>query len=113
MSGSRAARAAHREQPRSYVCFGPIIPVGFARGRLGAWRDIASDQQGGRARLPQVLLARNKCRSERSSRCASRAARDPDITENLKACGVSYILQRSIPLPPRHPLPYSAVHSLK
>ena len=26
---------------------------------------------------------------------------------------VSYILQRSIPQPSRHPLPYSAVHSLK
>ncbi len=32
---------------------------------LGAWLDIASYQQGGRARLPQALLARNKRRSER------------------------------------------------
>ncbi|MGN7905818.1 hypothetical protein ACTJJT_23725, partial [Pseudomonas sp. 22373] len=61
---------------RSYVCFGPIIPVGFARERLGAWLDIAPYKQGGRARLPQALLARNKRRSERSSRCAARAALD-------------------------------------
>jgi len=47
---SSAARAAHREQARSYICFGPIIPVGFARERSGAWLDIASYQQGGRAR---------------------------------------------------------------
>ncbi|MFG0861324.1 hypothetical protein ACF8SA_12915, partial [Pseudomonas sp. CJQ_13] len=49
---------------------------GFARERLGAWRDIASYKQGGRARLSQALLARNKRRSERSSRCAARAALD-------------------------------------
>ncbi|WP_313459485.1 hypothetical protein, partial [Pseudomonas sp.] len=45
---------------RSYVCFGPMFPVGFACGRLGAWRDITSYQQGSRVRLPQALLARNK-----------------------------------------------------
>ncbi|MGE8314675.1 MAG: hypothetical protein ACN6OO_04405, partial [Pseudomonas putida] len=71
---------------RSYACFGPIIPVGFARERLGAWLDIASYQQGGRARLSQALLARNKRRSERSSRCAARAALDligeDDVTVN-------------------------------
>ncbi|WP_323601784.1 hypothetical protein, partial [Pseudomonas putida] len=39
---------------RSYVCFGPIISGGFARERLGAWRDIASYKQGGRARLSQA-----------------------------------------------------------
>jgi len=49
-----AARAAHREQARSYICFGPIISGGFARERLGAWRDIASYKQGGRARLSQA-----------------------------------------------------------
>ncbi len=59
---------------RSYVCFGPIIPVGFARERLGACLKIASYEQGGRAHLAQGLLARNKRRSERSSRCAARAA---------------------------------------
>ena len=65
---------------RSYVCFGPIIPVPFARERLGAWRNITSYKQGGRARPSQALLARNKRRSERSSRCAARAALDLDPT---------------------------------
>ncbi|MDS5205285.1 hypothetical protein RLB24_02400, partial [Streptococcus pneumoniae] len=45
---------------RSYVCFGPIIPVGFARERLGACLNIAPYKQGGRAHLAQGLLARNK-----------------------------------------------------
>jgi hypothetical protein len=43
---------------------------------FGAWRDIASNKQGGRARLSQALLAKNKRRSERCSRCAARAALD-------------------------------------
>ncbi len=60
---SSAARAALRGQARSYVCFGPIIPVGFARERLGACLDIASYKPGGRARLAQAILARNKRRS--------------------------------------------------
>jgi len=34
--------------------------VGFARERLGAHHDIASYKQGGRARLSQAILARNK-----------------------------------------------------
>ncbi|MDS5915740.1 hypothetical protein RLF34_02685, partial [Streptococcus pneumoniae] len=42
--------------------------VGFARERLGACLNIAPYKQGGRARLSQALLARNKRRSERSSR---------------------------------------------
>jgi hypothetical protein len=37
--------------------------VGFARERLGARLDIASYKQGGRARLAQDGLARNKRRS--------------------------------------------------
>ena len=41
---SSAARAS-----RSYVCFGPIIPVGFARERLGACLNIAPYKQGARA----------------------------------------------------------------
>ncbi|MGB5954991.1 hypothetical protein, partial [Pseudomonas sp.] len=61
----RRPRGASRAGARSYVCFGPIIPVGFARERFGAWLDIASYVQGGRARLSQALLARNKRRSER------------------------------------------------
>ncbi|WP_220464579.1 hypothetical protein, partial [Pseudomonas juntendi] len=55
-----AARAAHRELRSLLVCFGPIIPVGFARERLGACLNIAPYKQGGRARLSQALLARNK-----------------------------------------------------
>ncbi|WP_286920050.1 hypothetical protein, partial [Pseudomonas sp. UBA6699] len=35
---------------RSYVCFGPIMPVGFARERFGARLDMATYKQGGRAR---------------------------------------------------------------
>ncbi len=60
------------------------MPAGFARGRLGAWRGIASYEPGGRARLPQALLARNKRRSERSSRCAARAALDLTGAKNLR-----------------------------
>jgi len=69
---------------RSYVCFGPLFPGGFACGRLGAWRDITSYLRGSRARLPQALLARNKRRSERSSRCAARAALDLAGATTLK-----------------------------
>jgi len=47
--------------------------MGFARERPGAWLDIASYEQGGRARLSQASLARNKRRSERQ--LAMRAAR--------------------------------------
>jgi len=69
---------------RSYVCFGPIIPEESARERLGAWLAIASYKHNGRARLSQALLARNKRRSERSSRCAARAALDLTGAEPLK-----------------------------
>jgi hypothetical protein len=34
--GSSAARAAHREQARSYICFGPVIPEAEARGPLAS-----------------------------------------------------------------------------
>ncbi len=61
---------------RSYVCFGPVISGGIGRGRFGACRDIAPNKQNGRARLSRALLARNRRRSERSSRCAARAALD-------------------------------------
>ncbi|WP_236166749.1 hypothetical protein, partial [Pseudomonas juntendi] len=72
-------------QQSIYVCFGPIIPVGFARERLGACLKIASYEQSGRAHLAQGLLARNKRRSERSSRCAARAALDLTGTEDAAA----------------------------
>ena len=58
----RRAGGAIASCARSYVCFGPIIPVGFARERLGACLNIAPYKQGGRARLSQALLARNKRR---------------------------------------------------
>ena len=48
---------------RSYVCFGPIMPGGFARERFGARLDMATYKQGGRARLAQDGLAGNKRRS--------------------------------------------------
>ncbi|WP_207938178.1 hypothetical protein, partial [Pseudomonas sp. 51_B] len=41
--------------------------------------------QGVRAQIPQDQLARNKRRSERSSRCAARAALDLRPNINLKA----------------------------
>ncbi|MCE0978233.1 hypothetical protein [Pseudomonas monteilii] len=61
----RRPRGASRAGARSYVCFGPIIPAGFTRERFAAWLDIASYNQGGRARLSQALLAGNERRSER------------------------------------------------
>ncbi|SUD77235.1 Uncharacterised protein [Pseudomonas putida] len=67
---------------RSYVFFGPIMPGGFAREPFGACLNIASYEPGGRARLSQASLARNKRRSERSSRCAARAALDLRTTTN-------------------------------
>ncbi len=76
---------------RSYVCFGPINPAGFARERFGAWRDIALYEPGGRARLSQALLARNKRRSEQSSRCAARAALGLTGAKLLKACTYSRV----------------------
>ena len=42
---------------RSYVCFGPIIPVPFARERLGAWRNITLYKQASRAALAPTLVS--------------------------------------------------------
>ena len=68
---------------------------------FGAWRDIASNIQGGRVRLSQALLAKNKRRSERCSRCAARAALDlntdtpaPPSTYNLKCPTIPF---KSVP----------------
>ena len=66
------------------ACFGPMRSGGFARDRLGARQDIATYTQGGRAHLSLRLLARNKRGSERSSRCAARAALDIRSTTPLK-----------------------------
>ncbi|MFT2189280.1 hypothetical protein, partial [Pseudomonas putida] len=51
---SSAARAAHRELRSLLRLFRAYYFWGFARERLGAWRDIASYKQGGRARLSQA-----------------------------------------------------------
>ncbi len=73
---------------RSYVCYGPVMPVRNARDRPrpGARRDIQPYEQGGRARVPQALLAKNKRRSEPCSRCAARAALDLRPTTKFKHC---------------------------
>ena len=42
---------------RSYACFGPIIPVPFARERLGAWRNITLYKQASRAALAPTLVS--------------------------------------------------------
>ena len=42
---SSAARAAHRRQASSYICFGPIIPEPLARAPLGVWLEIAEKRR--------------------------------------------------------------------
>ena len=42
---------------RSLRCFGPMMPVGFVRDRLGARLDIASCEQGGRGYWPETTAA--------------------------------------------------------
>ena len=69
---------------RSYVCFGPVTPVAVARDRLVYTARYRAMRQGVRAQIPQEQLARNKRRSERSSRCAARAALDIRNTANPK-----------------------------
>ena len=49
-SRSSAARAAHREQARSYIRFVPVIPEALARAPFRARLNIASYKQGGRVR---------------------------------------------------------------
>jgi len=73
---SSAARAAHREL-RSLLRLFPANYSWEIRART-PWRisNYRVVQTGGRARLSQAWLARNKRRSERSSRCAARAALD-------------------------------------
>ncbi len=63
MRRSSAARAAHREQARSYICFGPIIPGADAHVPL-ALTSISWGQTGRSRAQAQAILARNKCRSE-------------------------------------------------
>ncbi|WP_339470954.1 hypothetical protein, partial [Pseudomonas capeferrum] len=61
---------------RSYVGFVPVMPVTGARDRLVCTSRYRAMRQGVRAQISQEKLARNKRRSERSSRCAARAALD-------------------------------------
>ncbi|MDH0508837.1 hypothetical protein N7645_21225, partial [Pseudomonas juntendi] len=56
---------------------------------LGACLNIAPYKQSGRARLSQALLARNKRWSERSSRCAARAALGLPGDTPVMACTLS------------------------
>ncbi|MFT2188229.1 hypothetical protein [Pseudomonas putida] len=51
---SSAARAAHREQARSYICFGPVHPVPLARDRLVCTTRYRAMRQGVRAQIPQA-----------------------------------------------------------
>ncbi len=77
------ASASWSALPRiSYVCFGPVMPVTGARDRLVHTTRYCAMHQGVRAQIPQDQLARNKRRSERSSRCAARAALDLEPHEN-------------------------------
>jgi hypothetical protein len=83
--GNRAPPARRiASYARSYICFGPVTSVPARATALFVRHNIASCQQGGRAQMPQASLARNKCRSERSSRCAARAALDLIGAENAK-----------------------------
>jgi hypothetical protein len=73
---SSAARAAHRDARPLLHLFRANYSWGIGARPLGAPLNIASYKQGGRAQMPLASLARNKCRSELSSRCAARAALD-------------------------------------
>jgi len=93
---SSAARAAHRRQASSYICFGPIIPEPLARAPLGVWLEVAEKRRRnlryrmehtrGRAPMAQAELARNKCGSwlagdaPRGRRSISQALKDPRRT---------------------------------
>ena len=57
-----AARAAHRELRSLLRLFRASYAWGICARPLGAWHDIAPYEQGGRARLSQASLARNKRR---------------------------------------------------
>ncbi|PYB76240.1 hypothetical protein DMX11_11295 [Pseudomonas sp. LB-090624] len=79
---SSAARAAHREL-RSLRLFRANFAYGiFARTPLGMAHYRVGRARRSRA-LAQTILARNKRRSERSSRCAARAALDLSGAEPL------------------------------
>jgi len=81
---SSAARAAHRRQASSHLCFWPVIPVQLARVPLE--RDAVSKgtTKGPRANGSGVIGPKQRwelaCR-----RCAARAALDLTGAEILKA----------------------------
>ena len=58
---SSAARAALRSTRLLLHFFGPVTPVQGARGRLVCTTRYRAVRQRVRARIPQGLLARNKC----------------------------------------------------
>jgi hypothetical protein len=60
---SSAARAAHREQARSYICFGPVDPEATARGPL-VLASISSRKNKAVACDGTDVTGRNRCRSE-------------------------------------------------
>ncbi len=82
-NGHLSAAPQHREL-RSLRLFRASHSCGICARtpwRMARYRVV---REGGRARLPQALLAKNKRRSERSSRCAARAALDLRPTTNSK-----------------------------
>ncbi|WP_232786949.1 hypothetical protein, partial [Pseudomonas monteilii] len=55
--GSISRRTSKAVARACHWRFWPIIPMGYSRERPGAWLDIASYEQGGRARLSLAFLA--------------------------------------------------------
>jgi len=52
---SSAARAAHREQARSYICFGPVSPVPTRATALFVPHDIEVSAKGTCASAPGII----------------------------------------------------------
>ncbi|MFF7062117.1 hypothetical protein [Pseudomonas sp. NPDC008258] len=50
-----AARAAHREQARSYICFGPVSPAPMRATALFVPPDIEPDGKGPRASSSGII----------------------------------------------------------
>ena len=92
---SRAARAAHRRQASSHICFGPVSPVNLplpalvgpfdAEGIDSAFHSYPVMRQGARAQWAGITGPKQMwelaCR-----RCAARAALDLTGPEKPKAC---------------------------
>ena len=84
---SSAARAAHRDQGRSYICFGPIIPEALARDPLFVPSDIEAGAKV-RARMAQDSLAPNKWSD--LGRDAPRGRRS--ISDSRQSCAGSFVV---------------------